>query len=749
MYFGAQKINILIVDDNPKNLLALEAILQSPERNLARAASGDEALRYLLDHDVAVILLDVYMPGLDGLETAAMIRGRHKTRDTPIIFLTADSAGATHLLRGYSLGAVDFILKPIEPEILKSKVNVFVELYKKTSQVKRQAELLREKNLELENENLQRLTALVELGQELAAERNPRRLLEKFCHAANQIVGARCATIGMLAEDGASLRRLITSLPDANLPFDREAQAESKSKTLSAMLATRRPVRLRRNQLNREQLALAAAQQPQHSLLGAPIFTPAHLYGWLLLSDKLDQAGANEFVDFSEADERLAVTLAAQVAVTYENAKLYEESQTLAAELKQEVAERKQAEEARAEMLVREQAARREAETANKTKDEFLATLSHELRTPLTAILGWAQLMRKGGLDEEAQTRALETIRRNAQAQSQLIDDLLDVSRIITGKLHLDLSPVEIKHIVEAAIESIRPAAEANGIELAADLGDATPTVNGDAHRLQQVVWNLLSNAVKFTPDGGRIVVRLIAEKRRATITVTDTGHGIPAEYLPVIFDRFRQVDGTTTRTHGGLGLGLAIARHLVELHGGEVSANSDGVGQGATFTVRLPFHAQTLDQEQHTDGEIAPQASEENMGDGIKSTSLLENLRVLIVEDEQDTREMIATVLVQCGAEVRSSASAAEALEAFKVWTPDVLVSDIGMPGEDGYSLLRKLRAITPQGNLHLPSLALTAYASVEDRTRALTAGFQMHLAKPVEPVELIAIIASLAGRG
>lgn len=748
MYFGEQKINILIVDDNPRNLLALEAILQSPERNLVRAASGKEALRYLLDQDAAVILLDVYMPELDGLETAALIRGRHKSRDIPIIFLTADSAGISQLQHAYSLGAVDFILKPIEPEILKSKIAVFVELYKKTSQVKRQAELLRERNLELENENLSRLSAIVELGQDLASERDPTQLLEKFCHAARSIVSTQLAAVLTVDDkDKTSIPEMIVSRASGeDASHDTESNSSNevneKHRTIENVLVQQRdPLRLTSMATRALHLGALVGTRAQRSMLCAPIFTPQKHHGWLLLVDKRDDVEPSELTEFSEADERLAVTLAAQVAITYENAKLYTEARVLTSELRQEVAERRQAEEARAELLVREQAARQEAEAANRMKDQFLATLSHELRTPLTAILGWTQLMRAGGLDQAGATRALDTIQRNARAQSQLIDDLLDVSRIITGKLRLNMVRVELKPIIEAALDSIKPSAAANKIELITHLDDFRETVSGDAHRLQQIAWNLLSNAVKFTPGGGRIEVRLERQNDSVMFVVKDTGQGIPAEFMPIIFDRFRQVDGTTTRLHGGLGLGLAIVRHLVELHGGIIEAHSDGVEQGATFTVSLPL---TQRREVET-AEVADEVAE--FKDALGLTGLLENLRVLVVEDERDTREMIVAVLSHCGADVRDAGSVAEAFEFVTTWMPDVLVSDIGMPDEDGYSLMRRIQELNLNG-IALPALALTAYASLEDRARALAAGFQMHTSKPIEPVELVAIVASLAGR-
>jgi signal transduction histidine kinase/DNA-binding response OmpR family regulator len=734
----AQKINILLVDDNPANLLALEEILQAPDRNLVRASSGNEALRYLLDCDVAVILLDVYMPGINGLETAALIRGRERSRNTPIIFLTADNTGGSLLSEGYSLGAVDYIMKPVEAVVLRSKVAVFVELFKKTEEVKRQAALLHEKNLELENANLQRLSMLIELGRELAAERDPERVLEKFCGAARNIVGARNAVVGMLDSDECALPNFHhcheESTEVVRASIDDENAPQIDKDILETMLVERKPVRLCHVDAAEQALKFPASGRFVHSFLGAPILSAGRAYGWLCLVDKI---GAEEF---NEADERLAVTLVSQVAVAYENAKLYAEAQRHAAELQQEVIERQQAEKEKAQLLVREQAARAEAEAANRMKDEFLATLSHELRTPLTAILGWAHLLRSGRLPPDTMGNAVETIERNAKAQSQLIDDLLDVSRIITGKLRIDPRPVEPAGILEAAVNSVRPAAEAKDIALDLEIAHATGLVLGDPGRLQQVAWNLLSNAIKFTSAGGRVGVSLARVNSHVEIVVSDTGQGIGADFLPHVFDRFRQADGTTTRAHGGLGLGLAIVRHLVELHGGTISAASAGDGQGSTFTVQLPLMAKVRPSEANGAGEGVASAG--------SSAGMLSGLRVLVVDDEEDTRDLIMIMLTRCGAEVLTVATAAQALDELERWNPDVLISDIGMPVEDGYSLIRKVRAQESAQHNRIPAIALTAYASVQDRLRALSAGFQMHVAKPLEPSELIAVVANLAGR-
>jgi CheY-like chemotaxis protein/two-component sensor histidine kinase len=324
-----------------------------------------------------------------------------------------------------------------------------------------------------------------------------------------------------------------------------------------------------------------------------------------------------------------------------------------------------------------------------------------------------------------------------------LIDDLLDVSRIITGKLSLDARPVELAPIIEAAINSVRPSAEAKHIQLEMELDLNVGAVAGDGNRLQQVVWNLFSNAVKFTPDQGHVKVRLKRINSRAEIVVSDTGQGISAEFLPHVFDRFRQADGTTTRTHGGLGLGLAIVRHLVELHGGTVRADSEGAGKGAAFTVTLPLINGGREQ-----GEVERAQKVQGDAGPVPHYSALEGLRVLVVDDELDTRDLIAAVLARGGAEVQTAATSSEALEVLERWVPDVLISDIGMPGEDGYALIKKIRELDAKQPGWIPALALTAYASIEDRMRALSAGFQMHMSKPLDPGELVAVVASLGGR-
>jgi signal transduction histidine kinase len=564
-----EQVDILLVDDHEENLLALEAILDEPQHRLVKAHSGKEALKAVLARDFALILLDVAMPDLDGYETAELIRGRARSRQTPIIFLTANDRTEAHVFRGYSVGAVDYIFKPFTPEILRSKVSVFVELYQKREALLRQTVALQRAHDQLEERVRARTRELALANQSLSTEVEERRRIE--------------------------------------------------------------------------------------------------------------------------ADRVL--------------------------------------------LLEREREARAQAEAVNRLKDEFLATLSHELRTPLNAILGWAHLLATGKTDAAMVDRALGVIRNNALAQSQLIEDILDVSRIIGGKLRLNIGPVRLNTVLEAALDSVSPAAEAKAITIDRRI-DEIEAVPGDQDRLQQVVWNLLSNAVKFTPRDGRVVVSLCRSDDEVRLSVEDSGIGISPEFLPYVFDRFSQADGTVTRRHGGLGLGMAIVRHLVELHGGTVCAESPGENQGATFTLVLPLRAEVLIEPCQAD---SPEPPAERLAD-------LHGIQVLVVDDEPDSRSFVCQLLANQGAAVNSAASTAEALEAFEKCRPDVLVSDIGMPGEDGYALIRRIRERGMLDGGGTPAVALTAYAANQDSRAALGAGYDRHLRKPVMITELVAAVAQLA---
>ncbi len=436
------------------------------------------------------------------------------------------------------------------------------------------------------------------------------------------------------------------------------------------------------------------------SFLCAPLATRSRVVGVLTL------ATTEPGREFREADVALAQELARRIGVTLDNAQLY-----------------------------------REAREASRLKDEFIATVSHELRTPMTAILGWTAMLPARSGDPAALRRGLEVIERNARAQARLIDDVLDVSRIVTGKLHLAVATVDLAAVVRTALDTVGPRAQTKGVGLVVEVPADLGTLVGDPDRLQQVVWNLTWNAVKFTPRGGTVTVRGERSGDAVTLVVADTGEGIAPEFLPHVFERFRQADSSSTRSHGGLGLGLAITRHLVGLHGGTVRAESGGAGQGATFTVTLPLAFAELTRATAPEEETTEGGSKRGLG-------ALKGVRVLVVDDEPDAREILAEVLRGDGAEVELAGSVAAALARFDEWRPDVLVSDIGMPGEDGHALIRRVRARSPEEGGHTPAVAVTAYAQAEDARRALAAGFQRHMTKPVEPEALVALVASLRGR-
>jgi signal transduction histidine kinase len=557
------RARVLIVDDLPEKLLAHCAVLETLDADLITAQSGEEALKRVLQEDFAVILLDVNMPDIDGLETATLIRRYKRSRHTPIIFVTA-YADEMQTSRGYELGAVDYILSPVIPEVLRTKVQAFVDLY--------------------------------------------------------------------------------------------QAQA-----------------------------GLAEANQA------------------------LEQRVAERTAELQASNERL----------------------------QGEIAERVRAQTEREALLEREKVLRAEAEELSRLKDEFLATMSHELRTPLNAIFGWSTLMRTRRLDAATQERALETIERNARAQKRLIEDLLDVSRIVTGKVTLEVMVVELRRVITAAVESMLPAAQAKSIELVTLLDSESNIFRGDFARLQQVVCNLLSNAIKFTSRGGRVEVRLARHGDVAQLTITDSGQGIKPEFLPHVFDRFRQEDGSISRKHGGLGLGLAIVRYLIEMHGGTVEAASDGEGRGATFTVRLPVP--------EAEEAVESAAAAPTSAAAAKGTQL-QGLHVLVVDDDPGARELLANMLQGYGARVSLASSGPVALTLLFEQRPHVVLADIGMPEMDGYTLIEQVRALDPHLGGRIPAVAVTAHASAQDRLRALHAGFQNHVAKPVEPEELAAVIKSVA---
>jgi signal transduction histidine kinase/DNA-binding response OmpR family regulator len=544
---------ILIVDDRPEKLLTFEAALESLGHAVVTASSGAAGLRSLLDDDFAVILLDMNMPGMDGFETARLIRGRRRNRDTPIIFITS-YGDDVHALEGYALGAVDFIIAPVAADLLRSKVGVFLELFERDLEVRRQADRLR-----LQTKQLQALTrSSLEIHRAASLDRT----LQIVADAAREVIGARsaCALIAggplgnaeekffvsqaggpeSLSGPSRSELRLIASRAAQN---SKSAAPGQSPPSISVIVSPPGPER---------GAALAA------SLLGRQ----GDPFGVLLVVDSLHER-------FAADEEALLVQLAQVAATAVEN--------TIFAE----------------------------AREANRIKDQFLATLSHELRTPLSAILGWAQLLRSRALDADETAEALEIIQRNGQMQQKMIEDLLDVSRIVTGKLQLNTGPVSLTAVAQSAVDVILPAAAEKQILIDVTFDERADAIAGDADRLQQVLWNLLSNAVKFTPPGGRIELSTEAVGQQVRVTVKDSGEGIDSQFLPYVFDRFCQADGTSSRRQGGLGIGLSIVRHVVELHGGVVDVVSAGKGRGTTFGVSLPQAAPPAPQ--HTEAPVDP----------------------------------------------------------------------------------------------------------------------------------------------
>jgi signal transduction histidine kinase len=694
-------VNILLVDDKPERVLALEAVLESLGQNIIRAFSGREALRALLQQEFAVILLDVNMPGMDGFETAGLIRQRKATQHTPIIFVTA-SNDDEHLARGYSLGAVDYIQAPFSPDVLKAKVAVFVDLATKSDQVRRQAQSLRRRATQL-----QKLAAAsVAINSALSIE----KMLQIVTDVARDVVGTHQAIMLFLVKEGTA-HRLPRTLAISSFS---EKYADWRTRQLALdVIATTIVAQ------SRTATRLSAAELRDHpdwevvkdvdippivgGMLAAPLMSrEGHSFGVIYLSDRIDG-------EFTQNDEAVLVQLAQMASIAIENTLFAEERET------------------------------------NRIKDEFLSTLSHELRTPLNAMLGWTQLLRMEKLNEEV-AYGIDVIERNAKAQAKLVEDMLDVSRVTTGKMRLKSAEIDFGKVVQSAIDTARPAAEAKQITLEWHNEMETGQMYGDPDRLQQVVWNLLSNAVKFTQAGGHVDIRTDRSAGYSRLMVIDNGPGISAKFLPFVFDRFRQADATSTRQHGGLGIGLTIVRHIVELHGGRVMADSAGEGRGAIFTVELPVvpPKPTVDEPIRT----TPAVVESARAAADRVTDLT-GVRVLVVDDERDAREVIAKLLRRVNAEVEVAASAHEALEQLGKRCPDVLISDIAMPDCDGYELLRTARQLPGVRELSLPAIALTAYAREEDRHRALAAGFEEHVSKPVESEQLICAISMLISKG
>lgn len=824
------RAKILIVDDREENLVALDAALGSGDYDIDRANSGQEALKRLLSSDYAVILLDVQMPELDGFETATIIKTRERSRDIPIIFVTAISRDEHFVDQGYESGAVDYILKPFDPKILRSKVQIFVELFRKNALLKAQSERLRQTDrLERENalarlelENMRRYRSLADSVPHVVWKAQNPHLIDHFnmvwCEytgLSQEASNGRGWQAAIYPADCESLLKVWAAAEEYRESFDLEVRIRRfdgvyRSHLLRAVceaaggdswivtctdIDDRKRVEQAQQFLAAASVILSSSLDADRMLLqigdlalqgfadgcimrlisNGEIRTvsirhrhPGTEKALQALEEKADSTSGRgfrgrvvlvsgeaewgesdrEFWDqetpeiremaarleptsyltvpfraggkmqgslelltvrshFSHDDMAIATALAERVSLALENARLYREATV----------------------------GRKLAESSNRSKDEFLAMLSHELRTPMNAILGWVQLLRSGDVAAAESERGLEVIERNTKSQVRLIDDLLDVSRIVSGKLRIETKDTDPVPLVLAAVEAMRPLADKGGLSLRCAIRTSGLTVVADAGKLQQIMTNLLSNAVKFTPPRGEIEVSVDRAEGQAVISVRDTGKGIDPDFLPHVFDRFRQADSSITRQHGGLGLGLAIVRHLIELHGGEVVAESEGVGHGTLFTVRLPLTK-------------AIAASAAN-GAPTPGHVELTGTQVLLVDDEADSREMVRFLLQKAGAIVTAVSSVREALAAMREHKPDVLVSDIGMPGEDGYKLIREVRAQPAAEGGLIPAIAVTAFAREEERRQVLLAGYHRHLAKPIDSARLIALISELSPRG
>ena len=752
-----RKANVLLVDDKAENLLALESVLAELGQNLIQATSAREALRHLLLEDFALILLDVQMPGLSGFELAELIRERERTQHTPIIFVSAESINEQFIFKGYSLGAVDYLTKPIDPEILKSKVRFFSKLFLQQDQIRRQAVDLSEANTRLDEMNVEleervrlRTQELEKANRELEAEVAERRRSEARLateHAITRSLGlasdlgsaitgilnvfienmdAAVAVRWEVAKDGHSISPREIEVSPKKLVELRHFVAETRRTSFQhgrglpgEVWAKKAPVWLpstvRSDNFPRSRQAASAGL---FTAIGFPIKISGEVCGVI------------EFfaTDLESPDRRLLDML-----------------EVIGSEIGQFI-QRKHIEEERETLLHREKVLREEAENANRMKDEFLATLSHELRTPLNSILGWSQIVLSDMVDGEGMRSALETIHRNATAQAQLIEELLEASRLITGKILLNLEPTDMIPVIEAAIDIVRPRAAAKNIEIRKSFESGVRTITSDSTRLQQMVWNLLTNAIKFTPNGGHIDVRTDIVGDSVRIIVTDSGIGISPEFLPYVFDRFRQQDSTSTRRHDGLGLGLAIVRQLAELHGGQAAAESEGAEKGSTFIISLP-----ISQSERSIETVSEQAESGPPQENGKRpcNEPLKDVLIHVVDDDVDSCNLLKFAFSLRGARVNTSNSAADAFRTISEQPPDILLADINMPDEDGYSLIRRIHELNSETGIDFPAIALTAMARAEDSDRAISAGFKMHVPKPVEIDELTSTIVELLNNG
>ncbi|MGM9480684.1 response regulator [Roseateles sp. NT4] len=675
MVVAEELTNILIVDDEPANLLVLESVLADPTYRIVRALSADQALLALMSQEFAVMVLDIQLPDMNGIELAQMIKERKRNAHLPIIFLTAYFDQDQYRLQGYGSGAVDYLHKPVNPAVLRSKVSVFAELDRKTRQLQRA-------NMALQAEVEERRRAeelLRELNETL--ERRVTERTEAF-HVADR-----------------RLRAMMSSITDGLLVVDHDGLIGYVNEQ-GARLLGRHAVELNGRR-------------------------SAEVFG----ADGDFEAGFDSARSKGQAVSFEAVAPGAPER--WLQCHCYPSHDGLSVYF-HDITDRRELQLRREQLLAAEQAARGAADQAGRAKEEFVAAISHELRTPLAAILGWVNVLVHPGVQPAMQQRGIQAIARNAQAQAVLVDDLLEMSRIVAGKQLMNVERVDLNGLVTAAAETARPTAQSREIEIVLHLAAEPAEVFGDSRRLTQVVMNLVTNAMKFTSAGGSVTLSTRLNGTVVEVGVSDTGQGIDPEFLPQLFDRFTQADGTASSVHGGLGLGLSIVKNLVELHGGEVSAHSAGRSQGSTFSVRLPRAgpSQTAGFETEAGG-VEP---------------LISGVRVLLVDDHPDVLEVHARLLSERGAQVVTADSGEAALALLREQSFDVLLSDLGMPGMGGYDLIRHVRQSLGLTASDLPAAAVTAYVRATDREAALEAGFQRCLPKAVSPHLLARAVAELA---
>lgn len=743
------QVNVLVVDDRPENLLAIESTLGGLGPHFEYVRSAEDALKYLLSTEVSLILLDVQMPEVSGFEFAELVRQREHTQDTPIIFISATSVDQEYVFKGYSLGAVDYLTKPFEPEILKSKVNFFTNHYLKNVEIRRQAAELEEANAALDalneelEERVQQRAAEIEdayrkLSEESASKTGIQTRLalehlitrelsfaDSLDTAAPAILKAFCSylsadfsTLYLLSDDGLSLNLVHLEAVHGDTDY---AQLSKSTRDGKFPLGVGFPGDVWEE--NRPVWGTISQSDSQHPI--AKVAAMAGLQFAVGMPIKIgdDFAGMIEFF------------FRAKISEDPEIVKMFE---VVGSEIGQFVF-RRRVELERENLLTQEIMLRQQAEKASKLKDEFLATVSHELRTPLNSILGWTQILKRADLQNDSQTAAaVEVIFRNAKAQSQLIEDLLDMSRLITGNFPLDLTPTSIRSVIESAVGIVKPQAEAKSIVVSTNYTFDELVITCDTDRVQQMVWNLLANAIKFTPEGGAVTINADCTGESVTIAIVDNGQGIDPEFLPHVFDRFRQEDSTSTRKQRGLGLGLAIVTNLAELHGGHVAVESEGLGRGSKFTITLPTSGANTRQRASTSGPG-------ELGKNFENSVDLNNIRILIVEDDVDASFMLSTALRALGADTRISHSVADALSSLTDWVPNALLADINMPDEDGYSFIKRVRRFSSPEIAGIPAIALTAMARPEDSDQALSSGFHLHIPKPVDIEDLTRSIAGL----